>query len=235
MGSSPRSWRESIKHLWLRGKCRADPKWVGRRCNSVDAISPESFAKALRCGDQTRRNTAPCAVSIKFRGQVRRQTRRNLQADSRESRVRRVMDGVECHRESGGHLRRLWAPRMRSKRRRGGLDSSIRGKEAGMKVHQVGSQLESLHSVRIPPTSWGMETISRSVWGKGSNLDDECFFHFIPLLHSHSLCSSRNVNLKSKPRLSVLLFLFLRAWTRKTNPRFPVVWRRDFASSLVCF
>jgi hypothetical protein len=148
VGSSPRSWRESIKHLWLRGKCRADPKWVGRRCNSVDAISPESFAKALRCGDQTRRNTAPCAASIKFRGQVRRQTRRNLQADSRESRVRRVMDGVECHRESWGHLRRLWAPRMRSKRRRGGLDSSIRGKEAGVKVHQVGSQLESLHSVR---------------------------------------------------------------------------------------
>jgi len=47
-GSSLRSWRESrSSKLWLRGKCRADPKWGGAGRRYTDrrwpAISPEIF------------------------------------------------------------------------------------------------------------------------------------------------------------------------------------------------
>jgi hypothetical protein len=188
---------------------------------------------------------APCSC---FKQISKGRTRRNLEADPRESRVRRGdgwMDGVACHREGWGHLRRPWAPRIRTERRRGGSRPSYLWKGSWREGLNPDSSL-SLHFSPNPTTestSRGIETIfpQCSVWGKGSNSDErELPFTFIfSILILLSTAAATSINRKSRLDFRCFFSFFcLRAGCKqKQNPRFPVVGRREVSlhSSVVCF
>jgi hypothetical protein len=138
-------------------------------------------------------------------------------------------------------LRRPWAPRIRTERRRGGSRPSYLWKGSWREGLNPDSSL-SLCTFSPNPTTprsqhpWDIEMIfpQCSVWGQGFKLGrtrafiPACFSILILLSTAAATSINRRSRLDFRCFFSFLSFFILRARRKqKQNPRFPVVGRRE--------